>query len=68
MEPIAQCESCGEPLHEGDDYHFEPDGIVWVCLSCVEAEEARLRDEFGWLGAWKGDATHGNTSPGQEPG
>ena len=26
MDPIAWCESCGEPLHEGDDYDFDPGG------------------------------------------
>jgi hypothetical protein len=68
MDPIAWCESCDEPLHEGDDYRFDPEGIIWACRSGVEAEEERLRDEFGWIGVWKGDATLGNTSPGREVG
>ena len=56
MEPIALCESCGKPLNEGDDYQFDKEGIVWVCRSCVDAEEDRLREEFGWIVAWKGKA------------
>jgi hypothetical protein len=68
MESIAWCESCGEPLHEGDDHHFDPYGLVWVCRSCIEVEEARLRNEYGWIGAWKGNATGGNSSPGREVG
>ncbi len=68
MDPIAWCESCGEPLHEGDDFEFIPKGIVWVCRACVEDEEERLRDEFGWLGAWKGDTTGGNRPPDRESG
>jgi hypothetical protein len=55
MKPIAHCEACGQPLHEEDDYHFDKEGIVWVCRACVEAEEDRLRDEFGWVGVWRGD-------------
>jgi hypothetical protein len=56
MEPIARCESCDIPLHEGEDHRFDPDGIVWVCRACVEAEEDRLRQEFGWIGVWRGDS------------
>ena len=56
MELIAHCEACDEPLHEGDDYHFDKDGIVWVCGACIDAEEDRLREEFGWIGVWKSDA------------
>jgi hypothetical protein len=55
MEPIALCESCGKPLNEGDDYQFDKEGIVWVCRACVDAEEDRLREEFGWIGVWRGD-------------
>jgi hypothetical protein len=55
MELIAHCEACDRPLHEGDDYHFDPDGIVWVCRACIDAEEARLREEFGWIGVSRGD-------------
>ena len=57
MESIAHCEACGKPLHEGDDYHFAPAGIVWVCRACVDAEEDRLREEFGWIGVGRGDTT-----------
>ena len=28
MESIAWCESCGKPLHEGDDLHFDSLDIV----------------------------------------
>ncbi len=53
--PVADCECCGVPLHEGDDYDYCPDGIIWICRTCVEAEQDRLRDEFGWIGVWKGE-------------
>ena len=56
METIAHCEACDKPLHEGDDYHFDTEGLVYLCRACVEAEEDRLRDEFGWIGAGRGDA------------
>ena len=52
---IAHCEACGRPLFEGDDHHFNPEGIVWVCRACVEDEEDRLREEFGFIGAGRGD-------------
>ncbi len=55
MQPIADCECCGKPLHEGDDFNFCPEGLVWVCRACVDAEEDRLREEFGWIGVWRGD-------------
>jgi hypothetical protein len=55
MELIAHCEACGKPLFEGDDHQFDPEGIVWVCRSCVEDQEERLREEFGWIGAGRGD-------------
>lgn len=54
MDSIACCESCDKPIHEGDDHAFDPEGIVWVCRSCVDAEEDRLREEFGWIGVWRG--------------
>lgn len=63
MEPIAHCEACDKPLHDGDDHHFDPDGIIWVCRACVEAEEDRLRDEFGWIGAWKVEALADDDPP-----
>ena len=53
-EPVADCECCGRPLHEGDDYDFIAEGIVWICRACVEVEEDRLREEFGWIGVWRG--------------
>ena len=56
MELIAHCEACDKPLHEGDDHHFDPDGLVWVCRACVEGEEDRLREAFGWIGAGRGSA------------
>lgn len=71
MEPIAHCEACGQPLHVGDDYHFDKEGIVWVCRACVEAEEERLREEFGWIGTWKGKSLADDDLPefpGREAG
>jgi len=56
MELNANCEACGKPLFEGDDHHFDKEGIVWVCRACVEGEEERLREEFGWIGAGRGDS------------
>ena len=55
METIARCEACDKPLHEGDDYHFDTEGLVYLCRACVEAEEDRLQEEFGWIGAGRGD-------------
>ncbi len=55
MELIAHCEACGKPLHEGDDYDFIAEGVVWICRACAEAEETRLREEFGWIGVWQDD-------------
>ena len=56
METIARCEACDKPLHEGDDYHFDTEGLVYLCQTCVEAEEDRLREEFGFLGVGRGSA------------
>jgi hypothetical protein len=67
MQPIADCKCCGKPLHEGDDFNFCPEGIVWVCRTCVEAEEDRLREGFGWLGAGKGEAL-ADDDPSEFPG
>ncbi len=63
MQPIADCECCGTPLDEGDDYDYCPDGIIWVCRACVEAEQDRLREEFGWIGAWTGRPSPSVTRP-----
>lgn len=54
MEPVADCEYSGKPLHDGDDYGFAPEGIVWVCRTPAE-EDTRLQEEFGWIGVDKGD-------------
>lgn len=62
-EPIADCECCGRPLHEGDDFDFIAEGLVWVCRPCVEAEEDRLREEFGWIGVWRGEFADRDGSP-----
>jgi len=67
-EPVADCECCGRPLHEGDDFEFCPEGIIWTCRDCVEAEEERLRDEFGWIGVWRGKVTGGDDSPSSQDG
>jgi len=67
IEPVADCECCGTPLHEGDDYDFIAEGLVWVCRSCVEAEEDRLREEFGWIGVWRGEGL-GDDAPSFQPG
>ena len=57
MESIAHCEACGRPLHEGDDHHFDKEGIVWICRACVEVEEDRLQEEFGFIVAGRGDTS-----------
>ncbi len=57
MDPIGRCEGCDKPLHEGDDYHFDTEGLVYICSACVEVEEIRLREEFGWIGAGRGDTS-----------
>jgi hypothetical protein len=62
MQPIADCECCGKPLHEGDDFDFIAEGLVWVRRTCVDAEVDRLRAEFGWIGVWRGD-TAGEGDP-----
>ena len=67
MELTAHCEACGKPLFEGDDHHFDPDGIVWLCQTCVEAEEDRLREEFGWIGAGRGDTAGKSVPDAQAP-
>lgn len=67
MELIAHCEACDKPLHEGDDHHFDKEGIVWVCRACVEDEEDRLREEFGWIGAGRGDGAGKFVPDAQEP-
>jgi hypothetical protein len=71
MELVAFCEACGTPLHEGDDFEYCPEGIVWICRACVDAEEDRLREEFGWIGVWRSGVTGEgikNTSNAGEPG
>jgi hypothetical protein len=57
MDPIGRCEGCKKPLHEGDDYQFDTEGLVYICRACVEVEEDRLREEFGWIGAGRGHIT-----------
>jgi hypothetical protein len=57
MDPIGRCEDCDKPLQEGDDYHFDTEGLVYICSPCVEEEQSRLQEEFGWIGVGRGDTS-----------
>ena len=67
MELIAHCEACDMPLFEGDDYHFDTEGLVHVCSTCVEEEQARLQEQFGWIGVGRGDTSGKGVPHDQAP-
>jgi hypothetical protein len=67
MDPIGRCEGCDKPLHEGDDYLFDTTGLVYLCRACVEEEQDRLREEFGWIGVGRGDTSGKGVPATQAP-
>jgi hypothetical protein len=67
METIAHCEACDKSLHEGDHYLFDTTGLVYVCSTCVEEEQDRLQEEFGWIGVGRGDSAGKGVPATQAP-
>lgn len=54
-EMIAKCETCMEPIFEGDRYLCDPEAGVYECASCAPTWSDMLASHEDWCSAETGD-------------